>query len=204
MRTLLGTVMLVALIAATPVRAQEDIPAPLAPLSDAEREQATAAASRAIVDRSLRAEGPLVLVAVEPIRSKDRLDQRLAVATYYRYRGDLTISTTVDLGDGSVVNVTSETGIPAPLAKEELDRARELALADRRVQAAIPDRTGLVVEGLLLRAASRRDPYYGKRAVRLLFKQGDQYLSEPVVEVDLTSGKVIVDERPGPAEPLHH
>lgn len=185
-------------------RRADDPPAPLAPLSGPERERATALAAKAITARALAAEGRLVLVAIEPFRLKDDPSERLALVTHYGYAGDLTIATLVDLAAGRVVDVSSRTGASPPLAKAELDQARELALADPRVAAAIPEHEGVEVQGLLLRAASPDDRYWGKRVVRLLFKRGDHYLSEPVVEVDLTSQRVFVEERRGPPAPLSH
>lgn len=51
----------------------------------------------------------------------------------------------------------------------------------------------VVVEALVVRTSSRRDPLFGRRVVCLLFRIGRAYEREPVVLVDLTAERLMVD-----------
>ena len=90
--------------------------------------------------------------------------------------------------------VDSVPGLPVSLSPEEFQRARDLALADERVRAALEDRGGsVVIEPLVLRPADHADSLYGHRVVRLLFRLDHDYLSDPVVLVDLTDERVLLE-----------
>ena len=52
----------------------------------------------------------------------------------------------------------------------------------------------LQVEAIQSRAASETDPLFGHRVVRLLFRVRRGWLDDPVVHVDLTAGRVLVEE----------
>ncbi|HJQ36481.1 MAG TPA: hypothetical protein VKB93_05035 [Thermoanaerobaculia bacterium] len=118
---------------------------------------------------------------------------RLALVTHYRYAGDQTITSIVDLTARRVMDVRVTAHAGAPLSREEFDEARQLALADPAVvQALGANRDRVVVEPLLLRAPEG-DPMFGHRVVRLLFRVERDYLSAPVVHVDLTDRKVMIE-----------
>jgi hypothetical protein len=51
------------------------------------------------------------------------------------------------------------------------------------------------VQGLRVLGAEEKDPCWSHRCVRLLFRDGDVYRSEPIVVVDLTAQKVVVERR---------
>jgi len=123
--------------------------------------------------------------------------------THYRYEGDLAILTVVNLSQRAVVSVEARPHLPVGLAQAEFERAKELALADEAVKKALgPNASKVVVEALVIRAIAEKDPYFGRRVVRLLFKLGAGYLSEPIVNVDLTAGRVEI--LPPPAEAMPH
>jgi hypothetical protein len=170
-------------------------------LTPAERTLAERLASGALRQRAL-VRGRLYLSGMELLRDKAEEakaePQRQALVIHYRYDGDLTILTSVNLTREAVVAVDTARGIPAPLAEEEFARARELAMADPRVARSLRGDPGrLVVERLLSRSSDPRDPLFGHRLVRLLFRYGPDYVSDPVVTVDLTTGTVLVE----PAKP---
>lgn len=158
--------------------------------------------ARSVADPAVRAafvtRGPLYLVAVERFRDKlaEERDSlaRFAVVTHYRYDGDLAIRTVVSLPRRAVVRTDTAAHAPTPLAPEELARARELALADSRVRETLGSHVNdVVVEALVVRTASPRDPLFGRRVVRLLFRVGRDYMRDPVVLVDLTAERVVVE-----------
>lgn len=156
------------------------------------RELATPAAQR------FATTGPLYLVAIERLRDKDAeaadSNARFAVVTHYRYDGDLAIRSTVDLVRRAVVRTDSAAHRPTPLAPEELEQARRLALENAAVRRALGARADQVtVEALVLRTSSPRDPIFGHRVVRLLFRVGADYLREPIVLVDLHTSAVTIE-----------
>jgi hypothetical protein len=142
----------------------------------------------------LRTRAPMYLVASELIRPKAD-EGRQALITHYRYDGDLAILTTVDVARGRVVVLDTVPHLVVPVVAEEVERARELALADSRVSRAVERwRSELQVEAIQSRAASEADPLFGHRVVRLLFRIRRGWLDDPVVHVDLTTGRVLVEE----------
>ena len=85
--------------------------------------------------------------------------------------------------------------MPASLSDQEFQEARALAFADPRVvQALGAAQERLVVEPLPLGTTLPDDRFYGHRVVRLLFRIGPDYLSRPIVFVDLTDRRVLVEE----------
>jgi hypothetical protein len=189
------------------VPAQDDAATREFRLTAAERQTAIRAAEQAITERQFRAEGPLYLVDAELVRGKAEGEQerasRLALITHYRYSGDVAIRTLVDAGSGRVLETEAIPHLPVPLAKEEFDRARELALADPRVRETLgAEASRLRAEALVVRTADERDSIFGHRVVRLLFRRGQDYLTRPIVLVDLTAGRVLLEEPPAP--PDHH
>jgi Cu2+-containing amine oxidase len=124
-------------------------------------------------------------------------EERLAMVTHYRYEGDLAIQTLVNLTEKKVVSLESIPHLPTPLVAQEFSLARELALSRADVKQALEEyRDRLNVEALVVRTASEDDPLFGHRVVRLLFRVGQDYLSTPIVMVDLTEKKVIIQQPP--------
>lgn len=170
-------------------------------LTASERSAASELAQKALERARLRTPGPLYLVGTELLRDKRAEERgvfdRQAMVTHYRYDGDLTILTRVNVTRGEVERIDTVPHLPAALAPEEFRRAKDLALADVRVQRALARFGEVTIEPLAIRTASRDDPIFGHRLVRLLFRKGPDYLREPVVVVDLTTAQVIL-EPPGP------
>jgi hypothetical protein len=176
-------------------------------LTAEERARAVELAGRALRERNLAAEGPIFVVDADLIRDKvagSEEGRRGALVTEYRYNGDLAIITHVDLAEGKVLQVETVPHLPVPLAEEEFKRARQLALDDAVVRGALGSKFDRVtVEALVTRPGSQRDPLYGHRLVRLLFKVDRDYLSQPAVLVDLTAGKVLVQPEKPPTREEH-
>jgi len=112
---------------------------------------------------------------------------------HYRYRGDETILTTVDLRHGEVLKREILVQFPTALAQEEITRAEEMARADSRLQGLFAAQR-LHVEARPLQAAAPQDPLFGHRVMHLLLRNGNAYLTTPRVLVDLSTETVLVDD----------
>jgi hypothetical protein len=143
-----------------------------------------------------------VFVGVDLIRRKGEGERELPPlyrVRHYRYADDTAVTTLIDLDSGRVADQMEARNAPVPLAQSELDEARAMALADRTVAAAVaPFRERLVIEPLVVRTSDPEDSWFGRRVVRLLFRIGPDYLSSPIVYVDLSRRQVIVERGHGP------
>ncbi|HEV2816419.1 MAG TPA: hypothetical protein VGW40_04255 [Allosphingosinicella sp.] len=176
--------------------ASDDVPAATA-------QRARNVAERSAQLRGFLAEARTIFIGVDIIRRKagDRELTPLYRVQHYRYADDTVITSVVDLEAGRVGEQVATRNVPVRLTEGEFAEARALALADRRVTAAVGQyRERLVVEPLLVRTLDRSDPWFGRRIVRLLFRVGTNYMSRPLVYVDLTGRQVIIEEGHGPRE----
>ena len=163
---------------------------------------------RAVAENSPRLRGYLaqprtIFIGVDLIRRKsegegERDLPALYRAQHYRYADDTVITSIVDLDGARVAEQTEARNAPVRLSEGELAEARTLALADGQVAAALGGRD-VVVEPLVVRTSDRADPWFGRRIVRLLFRLGADYLSQPIVFVDLTRRRVIIQRGHTPA-----
>ena len=191
-----------AMLAIRTLTAGQESPAPADRLTPAERELAARLAWQAVEERGLRVGDRIYVVAAEPLRSKAAElageTAREALVTHYRYAGDLAVLTRVDLLRAEVLGVEMVPHPAVPLAPEEFQEARRLALADARVTGALKGSEEVRVEALVLRAAEPGDPLFSHRVVRLLFRTERGYVRDPVVMVDLTD-RVLLLEAAAPA-----
>ena len=169
-----------------------------------EQQTAISFAEQAITTKKLRTDDRLYFVSSELVREKDEdkdAAARLVLVTHYRYDGDLTIKTLVNTSERRVVSVDAVAHVPTPLSAEEFAIAKQLALSDPQIKEALsPFRERLVIEPLVLRTMSEGEQ--GRRVVRLLFKVGSDYLRQPIVNVDLTVRKVMIESpTSGPGTP---
>jgi len=174
-------------------------------LTASERRLAADLAEREMARRQLRTGGPLYLIGAELLRDKEpeREGRRLALLTHFRPEGSLEIKALIDLAGQRILEFTARENPNASMSREEIEAAVALTLADPQVRAALgEDLARVQVEGLHLLTSDPRDPLYGHRAVRMLFKVGKLYRSAPVVIVDLTTRSVTIAP-PRPA-PDHH
>ena len=164
----------------------------------AERVRAFALSDQAIRERNLRSSGLFYNISAELHRDKafeasGRTD-RLVLVTSYRYEGDLTLLTFINLTRGTVMKIESVKNAPTHLSEAEYLIAREKALAHPQVAAKLAEFAGKVtVEAMVSRSPYNKDPLYGHRVVRLLFKVPQGYVVDPIVFVDLTANQVMVD-----------
>jgi len=163
-----------------------------APLSADERALAIRLADQALRSNKLLPEKKTVLTLVQTHRNleaeKKGAFERHALLTYYRYAGDLGILVYVNLMRERVIKVEQLPHFPAPIAPEELQRAREIALNDPQLKKVFePYGNRVTVEAILTRTPMPRDPSSRHRVVYLLFRAGPRYLTaQGEVFLDLT------------------
>lgn len=184
-----------------PLRAAEEEPEDTSAfqLTEAEKLLAVQLSDQAITARDLRNGSPLYLVETELVIEKAEIEgnagRRLARTTHYRYDGDLSIFTMIDLNAQSARRMDVVPHHPVPFSHEEYEAAAGLAMADRRVRSLLGERlTQVQVEGLAMRTSDPNDRYFGHRVLRLMFKLDHDYLTRPIALVDLTTQTVVVDD----------
>jgi hypothetical protein len=160
-------------------------------------------------------EAKVIFIVTEVIRQKNGEDDlsNLYNVIHYRYDDDTAIHSRVNLEEYAILDQQEFPHLPTNFTPGELAIAAEMALADDRVRRALGDEIdNIKVEALAIRTFSEDDPWFGRRVLRLLFKDtrgektsgrtsgiGNGYLHEPVVIVDLT-GNVVTIEESGPME----
>jgi hypothetical protein len=182
----------------------DDVPAAIAARVRTMAETSSRLRPMAAAARPVIAEPRTAFIGVDLVRRKGDRGRDLAPyyrVQHYRYADDTTITSLVDLETGRVAEQVEARHAPVRLGDAELAEARSLALADRRVAAAVGRyMEQLLVEPLLVRTSDPNDPWYARRVVRLLFRVGADYLTEPVVYVDLTGREVIIHEAHRPRQ----
>jgi hypothetical protein len=147
-----------------------------------------------IPERPLSALDRVVFIKIDLLPdAQAETTQRQVNVIHYRYRGDETIITTIDLNRREVLNRQMLPHFPTGLAPEELTRAQQLAQGDARLRGLFAARR-LQMEGRPLQSVSRQDDLFGHRVVHLLLRDGNAYLTTPRVLVDLTTEAVLVDD----------
>lgn len=191
--------LLVQMAAAVPLGAQTNPPRPGSELTAIERDQARQIAQQEIARQKLRTDDRIYAVDYELIVPKDEKgeagSQRLARVTHYRYDGNLAIVSYVDLTARIVVRSETLANPAVPVSQEEFELAKQLLLKDAEVQRLLAKEVSRVVpEALLMHFPDDKDPLFGHRVLRFVFRQGTQYLRQPVVWVDLTARTVTIEK----------
>ncbi len=164
-----------------------------------ETSRAFALAEQAIQEKGLRTSGPFYNISAELRRDKTAVTRnRLVLVTSYRYSGDVAILSYVDLTKGVVTRVDTIAHTNVHLSETEYLLAKEKALADPKVRQQLGIYLNQVkVEAMVSHSAYEKDPLFGHRVVRLLFKVPDSgYLAQPIIFVDLTANQVLIDPEP--------
>ena len=183
---------------------------PLDPLTRAESTAAQRATRedprvRELVGQRRSVIGTTYFVAIKADTAGGRLDARrepppirAAMVVYYVYDGDYGVQALVDLRRSAVIAVERLQNQPIPFAAEEVAEARQLALRDERVRAAVGAEAlrQQRIEWLPINAIDERDPCYKHRCVQLMFRRGLALLMRPTVIVDLTTRQVRLEEPP--------
>ena len=178
---------------------QETPPQPLDPLTDAERAQIERLVHadkrvRDLVGAAARTNYMELLAMKAPDSDEPR---RHAEVLLLREDSRFGARVVVELGPKpAVVTVERVNESAVPMTDAELQAAGKLADANADVRRALSDqREQPVVEGLRIVTQDKSDPCYAQRCVRLLYRFGSDYLSEPIVVVNLTKGNVQIQRR---------
>jgi len=155
------------------------------------------------------------VVSVLPVliktESPEKFDvkQRQIEVVLFRPEGEVGVRVIVNLRKQNVVAVSRLTSDQVPYTNDDLADAFQLASRDPEVMKALgpeaqtfqvrpaaPSRTTPknVVEGLPVRSSDPNDPCSKHRCLWLMFRRGNEYLSEPSVTVDLTDKRVYVEK----------
>lgn len=172
-----------------------DAPASDFALSASERRTAIIEAEKTIKSAGLW-KGKILLTGAEVLRDRrGGAVRRMALLSHYRYEGDVTLLTRIDLAKGTALGVEEVPHMPTSLAPEELAAAEKLARADPAVAKILArEKEPVEVDALMHYTADEKATTYHHRVVRLFFRQGRTYLLYgPIVEVDLTVEKVRVE-----------
>lgn len=173
-----------------------------APLTREERALAVRLAEQALRSNRLLTSRKIYLTEARIHRDsaseKRGVFERLAVLTYYRYEGNLSIQVFINLARQRVFGVKQLPNFSPPLSIDELNLAKQLAFDDPQLKSELaPYRDRLVVEALAAQSESPRDPFFRHRVIHLLFRVGSRYLiRQRLVFVDLTTEKVIIKPAP--------
>ncbi len=140
----------------------------------------------------------VVYIGTEIVRQKSETGKDSPIKIYrtihYRYSDDAAIFSLVNPDKQTVLKQRAIPHFPVSLAREELDTAKALALADPKVKKSLGENVSRIkVEALVIRPFSEKDPWFGHRVIRLLFKDGRNYRHNPKVIVDLTKKNVLVE-----------
>lgn len=190
-----GLMSVACLVVAAGSWAQEALEAPDWELTLEEQALARKLAEAAPALEGYRAEERLFFVAAELFRDKQSID-RQAQVIHYRYAGDLTLLTRVNLSRREVVGVDPRGHYPTRLSREEFEMGREMVLADPEVRRELgSDLASVVLEPMPIRTYAEGDPLLHHRIFRVLFKLDGDYLRSPIVSVDLTTRQIIFEGR---------
>lgn len=188
----------------------------LDPLTPEEQAAAERLARNDTKVKQLVGEQGVRLVSATPVilkrgESPEKIDvhQREIEVVLFRPQGEVGARVIVNLRQNAVASAQRLTGSQVPLTSDDLKEAFELALRDAQVQKALgaaaqsfhveTERTEPAAEnavtGLPIRSNDPKDPCSKHRCLQLLFRRGTDFLSEPVVTVDLTAKHVSVERR---------
>jgi Cu2+-containing amine oxidase len=136
---------------------------------------------------------------------------RFAEVLFFRYEDESGVRAVVDLDHRKVTEAGRVESRDVPLDDTDVAEALDLALRDSEATKALGKDASrfrgqaktaagvsagaYVVQGQRILGAEKSDPCWSHRCLRLLFRKGDVYLSEPIVLVDLTAQKVTVERR---------
>ncbi len=147
--------------------------------------------------------------ALDPLEKID-VHQRVIEVVLFRPEGEVGARVLVNLAQNSVANVQRLDSRQVPFTPDDLKDAFQLALREPQVQRALgseaqsfhiqgqrsappAEPSENVVSGLPIRSSDPKDPCSKHRCLQLFFRRGTDFLSEPVVTVDLTAKHVSVE-----------
>lgn len=165
--------------------------------------------------KDLLGEAGVRLVSATPVLIKTESPEKFDVAlrqievVLFRPQGEVGARVIVSLRKNEVVTVSRLASDQVPFTSDDLTDAFQLAMRDAEVLKALGTaaqtfrpRTGPpgaanaenTVGGLPVRSPDPNDPCSKHRCLRLTFRRGTDYLSEPIVIVDLSAKRVYVEK----------
>lgn len=152
---------------------------------------------------------PVLIKRGESLEKVD-LHQREIEVTLFQPRTEVGARVVVNLRQNSVASVQRLSSAQVPFTDDDLKEAFQLALRDEQVLRALgpaaqsfhiqserPTTTAVVpenvVSGLPVRSSDPKDPCSRHRCLELFFRRGTDYLNAPVVTVDLSTKRVMVE-----------
>ena len=198
---------------------------PLDPLTEQEKHEAEQVALRDPRVQELLGKGRRKTVSVDLTLIKPSQEEiqaaavgrpismgRFAVVLFFRYEGEVGVRAIVDLAHGTVTEIARLSSDQVPMTADDLAEAWQLARRDEEIRRALGpeaeryevERTSpgpgaapprFVVRALRVRASEEKDPCFHNRCLQLLFARGNEYLTQPMVTVDLSAQKVYVQRR---------
>ena len=163
-----------------------------------ERKAMAAAAEQALKAQDLW-KGKIYLTNTEVVFDNQTTPpERYALLTFYRYEGDVAILVSVRLEKMAVTSVQSHPHMPTSMAAEEIAEAGRIARAHPEIRKALARYQHLdkvEVDTGVATIIRSSVPGYQHRVARLFFRDAQRnYLPNvPMVDVDLTTGKVRFD-----------
>jgi hypothetical protein len=168
--------------------------------------------------KELLGERGIRLVSATPVLIKqgeppDKIDlhQRAIEVILFRPEGEIGVRVIVHLHQNRAAEVQRLTAAQVPFTNDDLNDAFQLALRDAEVQRElgpaaqtfhVPElhnntasaaASENIVTGLPIRTTDPKDACSKHRCLQLFFRRGTDFLSRPVVTVDLTEKHVTVD-----------
>ena len=166
--------------------------------------------------KELLGETGIRLVSATPVLiktdspEKTNVAQRQIEIVLFRPQGEVGARVIVNLQQNRVAAVARLASDQVPFTNDDLEDAFQLALRDPEVLKALgpaaqtfrprtgppgPGAAENTVGGLPVRSPDPKDPCSTHRCLRLTFRRGTDYLSQPIVTVDLTAKHVYVEKR---------
>lgn len=128
---------------------------------------------------------------------------RLAHVVQYRYAGNLTIETVVNLQTNTVAHQLVSDNRPSRLAPEEVEMVRELVAGHPKVQPYLDGYEDIDIMPMVFSPPPRTE-LFGKRAVMAHLQQGQDFLeTDFIIYVDLTNERVILEDKSPPTKHDH-
>lgn len=166
--------------------------------------------------KEILGEAGVRVVSVLPVLIKTDAPEKLEVTqrevevVLFRPQGEVGARVVVNLRRNAAVAVSRLASDQVPFTNDDLADAFQLALKNPEVLKALgpaaqsfrirtnqPGATAVenTVGGLPVRSPDPNDPCSKHRCLRLTFRRGNDYLSEPIVMVDLTDKHVTLERR---------
>jgi hypothetical protein len=164
-------------------------------LTPAEVSQARQLAEQDLPGVGLTSGPKIVFIKIDLLPdSQAETAQRLVMVHHYRYLGDETIFTMIDLRTHTVLSREVHAHYPTGLAPSEIEEALHLARSDVRLHTLLATAATATSDDVRpIQYADPQHPWFGHRMVHVMLRQGSSYLAEPRVLVDLTTATVHID-----------